>query len=78
MKTHIDYYGDAEDGAPERALCGTFLGENPELTSDWRYVDCKLCIMKRKKIEQWHKETEEIIVKQMGDFVAFVKKEEAK
>lgn len=71
MKTHFDPYTDIEDGPPEIANCGTRLGEECDLTWNWKHVTCKRCLAKKSILAKWHQDTEDIIVKQMGDMAKF-------
>jgi hypothetical protein len=70
MKTHFNYFFDDD---MEQAMCGTWLGEDNDLTSNWKFVDCKRCLKQKEKFIKWIENTEKIIVKQMGEMVEFNK-----
>lgn len=79
MKTH--YYPDClarydSDGSEfvERGPCGTWLGETSELSGDWNRVDCKRCLKDRPAITASSKAEEAAIVEQMGDMVAYFRR----
>lgn len=55
MRTHYypnglaRYDSDGHDFV-EQGPCGTWLGENSDLSGDWNRVDCKRCLKKRPAI----------------------------
>lgn len=72
MATHFDPYPDND--MAERAPCGTWLGEASNGTSNWEHVDCRLCRKLKAKITAAHEATEAVIVEQMGDMAAYMRK----
>lgn len=76
MKTHFDPYLSDIACDSEVAMCGTRLGEQMDSSNRWSEVDCKRCLSQRIKIDAEVARDEEIIVRQMGDFVDFIKQQE--
>ena len=68
-RTHFDPYPDPPDINP---FCGTPVGDNSEVSTDWKHVDCKKCLKLRTKADNFVKETEALIVKDMGGMVDFL------
>lgn len=50
MKTHYDPHPHGEE-AEEQAVCGTWLGDESNLSGDWSRVDCQRCLNGKGKIE---------------------------
>lgn len=75
MKLHFDPYRETGEDCIH-ALCGTVVGEEYESTTLWIEVTCKRCLVGKKKINEWVKETEKAIIKEMGDMANFMMNEE--
>jgi len=73
MKTHCFPYTDDD---ADRAPCGTKLGENSGLTSDWSDVTCGTCVRKKPKIVAAIDAEEAAIVEQMGSMAEFYRQQE--
>ena len=69
MKTHYDPHPHGEE-AEERAVCGTLLGDERNLSGDWCLVDCQRCLKSKVKIEAAIADEEAFIVEQMGHMAA--------
>ena len=82
MKIHfgmIENCGDYETplNICEETLCGC-SGEKvtENATNNWKFVTCKNCLKQKKKYKEACKAENEFIVKQMGEFVDFVREQE--
>jgi len=71
MKTHYDPYPCEFQVTP---ACGTPETENTDVSVFWKDVDCVKCIARKEVIEKQVDHTEQEIIRQMGDFVEFNKK----
>lgn len=76
MKTHYFPWGFTDEEEPEQAPCGTWLGGDSNLTSDWQRVDCVLCLKRKSRITKVYAAEEQAIVAQMGHMAAFMKAEQ--
>lgn len=65
MRTHYDPYPNDEE-SEEQAICGTWLGEDSNLSDDWSRVDCKHCLNGKEKFEAAIADYEASVVEQMG------------
>jgi hypothetical protein len=75
MKTHYGLV--TEDYYDENTPCGLKdIGDEIPLSTDWEMISCKKCLKMKDRIIAGIKADEEVIVKQMGDFVKFVEREE--
>ena len=72
MKTHFSPYSQEDE---ERAACGTWLGEDSNLSGDWSRVDCGHCISRKMKIASSVAVEEGAIVEQMGGMADFMRKD---
>lgn len=70
---HFDPYRD-DDYYDGPAPCGTIVGENYNSNSLWVNVTCKRCIKKRDALDKSFKDTEKVIIDQMGDMADFFEK----
>lgn len=68
--THYDGFMDPEEEITP--ICGT-QGDELEGSSNWDWVSCKRCLKLKDSATEERKEIEKDIVKQMGDFVDFMK-----
>ncbi len=75
MKTHfnINFESDDEEWI-EYAWCGTLLGEDPSLTSEWEHVDCKRCLKSKTKIEKAILQIENDINSYCEGFMDFIER----
>lgn len=71
MKTHFDPYSQVDECPDEKAWCGTALGNECDLTSNWKRVTCKRCLRSKERIQREFEHTESMIVKQMGQMADF-------
>ena len=71
MKSHYEPYMADDVYDSEKFICGTPVGQEAEVSGDWRYVDCKRCLKAKERINEGIKSDEEQICKQMGEEVAF-------
>ncbi len=75
MKTHFDPYTEPDESPDEKAWCGTILGDECDVTGNWKEVTCKRCLKNKEKFQSFFEETEKHIVAQMGDMVKFFEEE---
>lgn len=74
MKTHYDPYPYGEE-SEEQAVCGTWLGEESNLSGDWSRVDCQRCLKGKVKVEAAIAVEEAVIVEQMGHMAAYMREQ---
>lgn len=72
MKTHYDPRPHGEE-SEEQAVCGTWLGDESNLSGDWSRVDCQRCLKGKGKIETAIADEETFIVEQMGHMAAHMR-----
>lgn len=72
MRTHFDPYPDGEE-SEEQAVCGTWLGDERNLSGDWSRVDCRRCLNRKGKITASIADEEAEIVEQMGHMAAHMR-----
>lgn len=75
MKTHFDPYTAPDECPDEKAWCGTILGDECDVTGNWKEVTCKRCLKSKDKMQKAFEHNESMIVKQMGDMADFFEKE---
>jgi hypothetical protein len=71
MKTH--YHPHQQDDCEEQAACGTWLGEDSNLSGEWSRVDCQRCIKSKERITLSVAAEESAIAQQMGDMASFMR-----
>lgn len=75
MKTHFGYDSSDPEDYIEQHYCGTYAGENYEVSPNLNNITCKKCIKKYDKFKQHHEEEEAYICNQMGEMAEFFKNE---
>jgi hypothetical protein len=71
--THYDPYTQPDECPDEKAWCGTILGEECDLTWNWKLVTCKRCLKSKDRIVKEYNHIESDVVKQMGDWADYYK-----
>ncbi|MCP3791584.1 hypothetical protein Q9323_08800 [Pseudomonas fulva] len=74
MRTHYDPHPQSDEST-EQAACGTWLGEESNLTGEWSRVDCRRCLGRKEKISAAVMAEENAIVEQMGHMAAFMQEQ---
>lgn len=70
MKTHYYPWGRYDD--EEHAPCGTWFGEDSNVSADWESVTCGHCKRRKRRIMGVVADEEKDIVNQMGDMADFM------
>lgn len=66
MKTHYEPYKSEYEANP---FCRTPISDETKTTDNWKHVNCKKCLAMKEEAVRFVEQTEEVIVRQMGEFV---------
>lgn len=71
MKTHYAYESSDPEEFIEQHYCGTYAGENYEVSPFKENITCKKCLKKFEAFKKHHEEEQEYICNQMGEMADF-------
>jgi hypothetical protein len=84
MKTHFAMMSAGNENDPDDdwsdPICGTHLRavNDLQLSNDWEFVDCKICLKRKERHEQGMKRAMDDNINDMAGFVEFMEEENKK